>query len=96
MPVPGKPVALMEGTNAMWWKRATNWMRYGTPSPGQQYRDAGRNWYGHSPTAVWELETVVVGSDGIEYARLVRMNDRKECKLVSLSALFDRSLYESI
>ena len=96
MPVPGKPVALMEGTNAMWWKRATNWMRNGMPSPGQQYRDAGRNMFGRSSTAIWELERVVVGSYGIEYARLVRTDNRKECKLVSLSALSDRGLYEPI
>ena len=80
----------------MWWKRATNWMRYGMLSPGQQYRDPGRNMFGRSPTAIWELEMVVVGSDGIEYARLVRVTDRTEHKLVSLSALLDRGLYEPI
>ena len=66
------------------------------PSHGQQYRAAGRNLFGYPPTAIWELKRVVPGSDGIEYAHLVRMNDRKDCKLVSLSALFDRSLYEPI
>ena len=52
--------------------------------------------FGRSSTAIWELERVVVGSYGIEYARLVRTDNRKECKLVSLSALFDRGLYEPI
>ena len=46
----------------------------------------------HSPV-IWELEKVIHGSDGIEYARLILASDRAETKLVSLSALFDPTLY---
>ena len=64
------------------------------PSPGQRYRVVGRNGFGYPPSAVWEVERVVPGADGIEYARLVRTNDRTERKQVSLTALANRSLYE--
>ena len=46
----------------------------------------------HSPV-IWELEKVICGSDGREYARLILASDRAENKLVSLSALFDPTLY---
>ena len=52
--------------------------------------------FGRSSTAIWEFEGVVLGSDGFEYARLVRTNDRGEHKLISLIALLDRSLNEPI
>ena len=49
----------------------------------------------HSPV-IWELEKVIRGSDGIEYARLILASDRVENKLVSLSALFDPTLYTPV
>ena len=49
----------------------------------------------HSPV-IWELEKVTHGSDGIEYARLIRASGHAETKLVSLSALFDRTLFTPV
>ena len=51
---------------------------------------------GQSSPVIWELEKVIRGSDGIEYARLIRASDRAENKLVSLSALFDRTFYTPV
>ena len=82
--------------NAMWWRQLANWVRGDIPSPGQRYRAAGRNEFGYLPAAVWEVERVVPGADGIEYARLVRTNDCTERKHVSLTALANRSLYEPV
>ena len=48
---------------------------------------------GQPSPVIWELEKVIHGSDGIEYAQLIQTSDRAENKLVSLSALFDPTLY---
>ncbi len=48
---------------------------------------------GQSSPVIWELEKVIHGSDGIEYAQLIQTSDRAETKLVSLSALFDPTVY---
>ena len=66
------------------------------PVPGQRYRTAGQNAMGQSSPVIWELEKVIRGSDGNEYARLIRASDRAENKLVSLSALFDRTFYTPV
>ena len=63
------------------------------PIPGQRYRTAGQNAMGQHSPVIWELEKVIRGSDGREYARLILASDRAENKLVSLSALFDPTLY---
>jgi hypothetical protein len=77
----------------MSWRRATNWMQHKEPVLGQRYRAAGENRFGQSSAAIWELEKMVHGSDGIEYARLIRTIDHTEHKLVSLTALSDRTFY---
>ena len=66
------------------------------PIPGQRYRTAGQNAVGQASLVIWELEKVIRGSDGREYARLIRANDRAENKLVALSALFDRTLFTPV
>ena len=67
------------------------------PSPGRRYRAAGRNVFGRSSTAIWEFECVSsLGPGGVEFARLVLTNDRTEFKLVSLTALANRNLYEPV
>ena len=48
---------------------------------------------GQASPVIWELEKVIRGSDGREYARLIRASDLAENKLVSLSALFDPTFY---
>ena len=73
---------------AMWWKHNQE------ASVGQHYRVAGRGIFGQLSTAIWEVERVTLGSDGLEYARLVRVRDRKDQKVVSLEALLDRNLFE--
>ena len=66
------------------------------PIPGQRYRTAGQNAVGQSSLVIWELEKVIRGSDGNEHARLIRASDRAENKLVSLSTLFDPTLYTPV
>ncbi len=73
-----------------------NWKKNKEPVPGQRYRKAGQNAMGQSSPVIWELEKVIRGSDGIEYARLIRASDRAENKLVSLSALFDPTFYTPV
>ena len=70
-----------------------NWKKNKEPVPGQRYRTAGQNAMGQSSPVIWELEKVIRGSDGREYARLIRASDLAETKLVSLSALFDPTFY---
>ena len=66
------------------------------PVPGQQYRTAGQNAMGQSSPVIWELERVIHGSAGIEYAQLIQTSDRAERKLVSLSALFDPTFFTPV
>ena len=66
------------------------------PIPGQRYRIAGQNAVGQHSPMIWELEKVIRGSDGREYARLIRASDHVENKRASLSALFDPTLYTPV
>jgi hypothetical protein len=63
-------------------------------SVGQHYRAAGRGIFGQLSTTIWEVERVTLGPDGLEYARLVRVRDRNDQKVVSLEALLDPTLFE--
>lgn len=63
-------------------------------SVGQHYRVAGRGIFGQVSTTIWEVERVTIGSDGLEYARLVRVRNRNDQKVVSLEALLDPTLFE--
>ena len=63
------------------------------PIPGQRYRTVGQNAMGQTWPVIWELEKVIHCSDGIEYARLIRIRDRAENKPVALFTLFDRTVY---
>ena len=73
-----------------------NWKKNKEPIPGQRYRTAGQNAMGQPSPVIWELEKVIHGSDGIEYAQLIQTSDRAENKLVSLSALFDPTFYTPV
>ena len=72
------------------------WKRNDEASPGQRYRRAGKDRFGQSSPVIWELDRVTSGSDGLEYAHLIRVRDRTDHKLVSLEALLDRSLFEPL
>lgn len=61
---------------------------------GQRYRAAGTNGFGRVSRVNWILEDVIVGTDGLRYARLVQVDDPRERKLVSVNALLDRRLFE--
>ena len=61
---------------------------------GQRYRAAGTNGFGRVSRVKWTLVDIIVGTDGLRYARLVQVDDPRERKLVSVNALLDRRLFE--
>jgi hypothetical protein len=66
------------------------------PRLGACYRIVGSGKFGRSSTTVWEVEGVVTGADGRDYARLFRIDGIGTHKLVVTEALNDRSLYEPV
>jgi hypothetical protein len=59
---------------------------------GQRYRDTQSTIFG-APGAVWIVEHVEIGVDGVENARLVSAADRTERKTLSTAALTDRQRF---
>ena len=64
--------------------------------PGQKYRTAARSRFGQPLSLMWEVERVYVGPDGMHHARLLRLPEHNNPKVVSVDALLDPELYEPI
>lgn len=58
--------------------------------PGQRFHDARVTAFGARLRTVWVVDRVWTHSDAIEYAQLVREDDRGYSKTISVSALGDR------
>jgi hypothetical protein len=58
--------------------------------PGQRFQDARVTAFGARLRTVWIVDRMWTGSDAIEYALLVREDDRGYSKTISVSALNDR------
>jgi hypothetical protein len=62
---------------------------------GQRYRDAQPRAFGRAGQE-WIVEAIFTGTDGIEYAALVRASDPPERKTLSLTVLVDRRQFTLI
>lgn len=56
---------------------------------GDRLRETAGQLYGRIG-AEWVVEDIFVGTDGIEYARLVRASDASDRKTLSIAVLTDR------
>ena len=63
---------------------------------GVRYRAVGTNAFGHPSPLTWRAELAFVANDGLRHVRLVRSDDPRQTKVVSLDALFDPQLFEPL
>jgi hypothetical protein len=62
---------------------------------GQRYREVQSRAFGR-PGQEWVVEALFTGTDGIEYASLVRASEPPERKTLSLAALDDRRQFTRV
>ncbi len=60
---------------------------------GRRYRDIKLRLWGHQ-ARIWEVESVFVGADGLEHARLCCVDDPSLHKTLSISVLRDKRQFE--
>ena len=61
--------------------------------PGKRFRAMTLGIPSQVSTIVWEVDRITVASDGIRYVRLVRTDDRRSEKTVSLETVLDRHYF---
>lgn len=60
---------------------------------GRRYRAMTSSMPSQLSNIVWEVDRLTVGTDGIQYVRLIRSDDRGRKKTISLEALLDRHYF---
>jgi hypothetical protein len=60
---------------------------------GRRYRDINLRLWGHQ-SRIWMVESVFVGADGLEHARLCCVDEPSLHKTLSISVLRDKRQFE--
>lgn len=63
---------------------------------GRRYRAVGTNAFGQRSPLTWHAEQAFVTNDGLRHVRLVRSDDPRRTKVVSLDTLFDPHFFEPL